>query len=113
MKKILVFICALMLVATPLFAASDTEQVVDFRNADVVYLGSSVSATGNVVTSTELPAEVSTAVQSWVVAAGADTSCATTCGIANPLLAMDATTGAFVATDSATADSCICDGAVA
>lgn len=66
-----------------------------------------------VETTTNISTQVSTAAQGWVAASAADQSCETTCGIANPLVAIEATSGLFVATDSATADSCICDGAIA
>lgn len=52
-------------------------------------------------------------VTSWVAASAANTSCVTTCGIATPIFAIDAATALFVSTSSATADSCVCNGATA
>lgn len=51
-------------------------------------------------------------VTSWVPASAANQSCVTTCGIATPIFAIDATTALFVTTSNATADSCVCNGAV-
>lgn len=57
-------------------------------------------------------AMTSPVISGWVAASSADQSCVTTCGIASPIIAMEATSGLFVATNSATADSCICSGAI-
>ena len=46
-----------------------------------------------------------------VVANSGDQACDTTCGIAGCYMGYDAGTSAFVACDSALADSCACDGA--
>ncbi len=54
MKKIGLFVLAMMLIALPLFGASDTEKVIDMTQADAVYLGSNVSASGNVVVESEI-----------------------------------------------------------
>lgn len=123
MKKLVFILIGLLIGSTLVFGASDTEKTIDHRNANIVYLGSNVDNSGhavvtendidNMVETADVPALVSTAAQGWVVASAADQSCVTTCGIATPLIAMEATSGLFVATNSATADSCICDGAIA
>lgn len=62
-------------------------------------------ASNSVVYGAELPA--------FVVAAGENTACTTTCGAATAICGVDAGTGALVATDSALADTCLCNGATA
>ncbi len=57
-----------------------------------------------VVYASELPA--------FVIAAGANTACNTTCGIANCIAGINDGAG-YVACDGATADTCLCDGATA
>lgn len=62
-----------------------------------------------------MPASTSMAtpvVTGWVAASSANQSCVTTCGIATPIFAIDAATALFVSTSSATADSCVCSGAI-
>jgi len=52
-----------------------------------------------------------TEIVTFVPADGANTACDTTCGVATAVVAYDAGTSAFVATNDASADSCVCDGA--
>lgn len=70
---------------------------------DVGVVDATALASGACVYGTEIP--------TFVVAASANQACDTTCGIATAVVAYDAGTNALVATNSATGDSCVCDGA--
>lgn len=102
MKKLFAFLMLMVLALSPLaFGDAQNEATTKPRNLVPTEMTMPVSQpmTTPVITG-------------WVAASSADQSCVTTCGIATPIMAMEATSGLFVATNSATADSCVCSGAI-
>lgn len=97
MKKLIAFLMLSLIALSP-FAFGDAQNEAETRPR-VLVMPASTSMATPVITG-------------WVAASAADQSCVTTCGIASPIIAMEATSGLFVATNSATADSCICSGAI-
>lgn len=121
MKKCFSLFLILMLACSfTVFASADSEETTKPRALDLT--STTVTASGSFIVASEIDtlAELDAIVAdkkladtaAWVVASSADQSCVTTCGIATPVIAIEATSGLFVAINSATADSCICDGAI-
>jgi len=119
MKKFILTLIAVFALSTSVFASADTEattapNILDLSSTTVSDSGTLIDVT-EIDTLAELDIIVADKVladtAAWVVASSANVSCVTTCGIATPLVAVEATGGLFVAIDDATADSCICDGA--
>jgi hypothetical protein len=125
MKKFLVLFLIAALVCSPAFASvriqedavdeGDVTEINASTGLGVAVVGRTATVTvdsltaanlasGSVVYGAELPG--------FVVAAGANTACTTTCGISTAICGLDAATHVIVATNSALADSCLCNGAV-
>ena len=112
MKKIFVFLMLMVMALTPVcFADAQNETTTKPR---ILTMGSGTTATftGATVTMPVSQPLTTPVVSGWVAASSMNQSCVTTCGIASPIVAFESTSGLFVATNSATADSCVCSGAI-
>ncbi len=120
MKKYfsLFLIAALVLFAVPAFASVQMyEDGNEEGHASQINLSTGLDGSfsgGKYTVVVNLPAAsvaYNDELPAFVVAAGANTACTTTCGIATAIVGLDAGTHALVATNSALADTCLCNGA--